>query len=680
MEFKISAIKKYIIDNLVYIIFFLYLIIFSSLAVFFNKLSGMDGLAFLLFQIGAILLPGTAIVTLFFKNKPVSSLELLIFAYVSGYIFNIIVYFLLVPLQIQKACLPLWLILDCISIYIIRKYPVKKYRTSIADWSVWGGFIACLLLIVFVIYCGDNLLPTAVKENAYYTDLLYWIGDTVELAHNFPPNHFRNTAQPYYYHYFSSIQMAVMNITTKINVAELSLVFAPFQSIVLMVSSAFLIFKQVVKSKAVFYTVLGMTILFLTAGNEADTAVNYVSHMYKAPFGFDISMAFGMFALLFLLKQFSEAKLNKYYYLMTCLSYFVCLGTKGPIGAIVLGILGIICLYHFFIKKQYKLSLPFGITLLAIFFILICFVLVSNNTSVASTLTASDAVGRLANRGISGDFFEELYYNGVPWVIARALQVFYFAFQCQYAIAIIFFIGLVLKLINYKKIDCLDIACITMSFIGCVLTLIMGHPTFSQVYFVMAAYPYALLFGIKSISDFNLPLFKEKPSIRKSIFALQIVTVCFAVIIGVQSFFTCYYFRLGWDIGIGNLNYNSSAVLKVSKTPLYNYVSYDDYEAYVWIRENTKWDDIFTSNLCLASDIVRPYCLGAFSERHILMNDTSLIKRLMNNDKNALDRLKNNDKVVYIVQYKEVSPEFDAEGLGLECVFENDSISVFKVG
>lgn len=677
MSYKMTAVKNYILENIVSIIFSAYLLIFTSLVVYFNNLSALDGIVFLFFQLGAVLLPGIGIVLLLCKNTSLSGLELFIYSYASGYILNIIIYFLFVPFQLQKAVLPALIFIDVLSIYMIKKSNIKSYSPSKADLSIWNIFIVIILCITFVVYCGNNLLPTVLAENAYYTDLLFWIGDTIELAHGFPPRHFRNIEQSYFYHYFSSIQMAVMHIITRINVAELGLVFAPFQSVILLVSSAYLLFKEVVKTKIIFFTSIGMGILLLTTGNEARTAANYVSHMYKAPFGFEIAIAFGMLSLYFIIRQFSQTHWHKYYFVMTTLCYAVCLGAKGPSGSIVLGILGILILNYFFVKKQYKVAFLYGSVLLLVFIVLFYFILLSDNNSVASTLNA-EASRRLANNGFSGAFFEKMYYGGTPWFLARGMQVIHFAFHSQYTISIIFFTGILLKIIDYKKIDCVDVACVVMSFVGCILTLCLSHPTFSQLYFIMATYPYAALFGIKSFSEFEPAFVSKNSTLKKSIFIVQIIIIITSTVIGLNSFFSSYYFKLGWNIGIGNYQDNSAPIMEVSKTPLYNYVSSEDYEAYVWIRENTNWEELFTSNLCLDAEIVRPYCLGAFSERHILMNDIPLIERLMNNDKNALEKITEKMGIDYIVQYKQISPEFDAKGLDLECVFDNNSIAIFK--
>lgn len=680
---KKRAVKEFALNKAVYMVYLLYLILFISLVTIFNKLSTMDGLLFFLFQIGGILLPGTAMVLTFCKDESISPIEFFAFSYAGGYTLNIVLYFLTVPFQLQTLVLPVLLLLDAYGVFQIKKkknmLTVWIKRPDNMDLAIWGGFIGVLLIIVLVLYCGNNLLPTAVNENAYYTDLLYWIGDTVELSHNFPPQHFRNVNQPYFYHYFSSVQLAVMHLATKINVAELSLVYSCFQPVILLVSSAFLLFRENIRTKNKLFMVLGMVALFLTTGNEADTAVNYVSHLYKVPFGFDLSMAFGMFAFFFLLRQCKREKWDGFYFLMTVLCYFTCLGTKGPIGMLVLGGLGLICLHRFFVKRQFQLSVLYGVTLLIISAVLVCFILIATNSSVSSTFKITDDIGRTANNGYVGEFFMQLYYSGVPWIIARGLQVVYFAFNSQFAVALIFFAGLILKLFDFRKIDYIDVTCAVMALTGCLLTLITSHPTFSQTYFIMATYPYATLFGIRSLADSSPDILEKKGAIKKGTVVFKIVLVLFSIVIGVKNFFTCYYFKLGWNIGIANYQHNSAPMLEVSKTPLYNYVSEDDYEAYVWIREHTDWSDLFTSNLCLDPEIPRPYCLGALSERHVLMDDLQLIENLMNNKRSALRKIQNGGKIDYIVWYKWISPEFDGEGLGLNSVFENNGIVIYEV-
>lgn len=663
----------------IYIIFLTCLFIFTYAVTFINNLPLKDGSLFLLFQIGGIVLPGTGFILISTKNISLSALELLIFSYASGYILNILLYFLLMPLHLQEGLLPLLIILDLFAVYKIRKKHSEICLPKKADLLLWGGFLFLLLAFVFVVYCGNNMLPTALEENAYYTDILYGAGDTIELSHNFPPHHFRNVNQNYFYHYFSSIQLAVIHLLTGIDIVKLYLLFLPFQSILLLVSSTLLLFRQVMKRNSTFYIFAGMLIVLFTTGNEYITSVNYVSHMYKAPFGFDISAAFGMFALLFLIRQFEQDTFHKFYYIMTMLCFFVCLGSKGPIGAIVLGVLGIVCLEHFFIKKECKTAFLTGFMLLVIFFVVSRFFLIADRSSNASSLNISNEYQRLMNNGRIGDFFNNLYDGkSVPWVIARTLQVLYFPVLCQSTIAILFYLGVLLKVVRYKSIDCLDVACIFMSFVGTILTLVMGHPTLSQTYFLMATYPYAALFGLKSISEFEIRNGETKQQLRKTVAIFKVVIVIGMSIIGVRYFFTSYHFKQSWGIGMGNYLGDSQPALQVSQNHLYNYISAEDYEAYIWIRENTDWEDLFTSNLCLDEKVVRPYILGVFSERHILMDNVKLIESLMDGWNTPLRKL-TEKRIKYIVCYKRISPRFYGGQLGLERVFDNESISVYRI-
>lgn len=673
------ASKNKFLKNAAYIIFLTCLLIFICAISLTNNLPVKDGGFFLLFQIGGILLPGTGLILMLARDISLSALELFIFSYASGYILNIVLYFLLMPLHLQKGLLALLIILDLFAVYMIRKNHSEVCTPEKTDLLLWGGFLFLLLTFVFIVYCGDNMLPTALEENAYYTDILFGAGDAIELSHNFPPRHFRNVNQTYFYHYFSSIQLSVMHLVTGIDIVKLNLLFLPFQSILLLVSSTLLLFRQIMKGNSTFYTFAGMLIVLFTTGNESITAVNYFSHMYKAPFGFDISAAFGMFALLFLIKQFEQDIFHKFYYIMTISSFFVCLGAKAPIGSIVLGVLGIICLYHFFVKKEYKTAFLYGFILLLTFLFVSRLFLIADQGSVASTLNTSNEFERLMNNGYIGDFFNNLYYEkNVPWFIARMIQILYFSIICQYPIAILFYLGVILKIIRHKTIDYLDIACVATSFVGCVLTLIMGHPTLSQTYFLMAAYPYAALFGLKSISEFKIHIGEEKHKLKKAIAISKAVIVLGASILGVRYFLTCYHFKQSWAIGIGNYQGDSQPVLQVSKNHLYNYISDEDYEAYIWIRENTDWEELFTSNLFLDEEIVRPYILGVFSERHILMDNAKLIESLMDGKKAPLRKL-TEQGIKYIVCYKRISPEFYGDQPGLERVFDNESIAVYSI-
>ena len=61
------------------------------------------------------------------------------------------------------------------------------------------------------------------------------------------------------------------------------------------------------------------------------------------------------------------------------------------------------------------------------------------------------------------------------------------------------------------------------------------------------------------------------------------------------------------------------------------------------------------------------------------MNDKLLIQNLMNNDYAAIEEIRVGSDIDYIVQYKRISPQFNGDELGLECVYENTSLAVFRI-
>ncbi|WP_148409070.1 hypothetical protein [Murimonas intestini] len=669
---------KFLNKNIVYIIFLFYLFIFTGLVVKVGGLSVLHGILFFMFQIFAITIPGIGGVLFIYKER-LSSLELLILGYASGYILNILIYFMFVPLHAGKFAIVGFIALNILSCFQIkRNYSNIVIETKYKEVIIWGIALAIILFLVFILYFGNNILPLTLKENAYYTDLLYWSGDTIELSHNFPPQHFREYTQPYYYHYFSSIQLAIEHLVTEISVIELNLNFSCFQSVMLLVSSAFIFFKEIVTSKKNLYIIVGLVVLLLTTGNELGTQMNYVAHIYKSPFGFDISLAYGMFSFLFIIKQLKKKQFCFCYYIFCMLCYGICLGSKGPNGIIVLIGLGIVCLNWFFVKKSYKKGLAYGLSLIFVFAFLYFTIIVSGRTSVASSLEITNFSGSIVSNEFLSGFYNKALDAGIPYILARGLQAVFFAFHSHQTIMIIFLVGLILKIINYKSIDILDISFVIMLCCGCVLTLVLNHPSYSQMYFMLATYPFTLLFGIKSFSEFKSSNINEK--LKKRLSALQVLICFIAILFGMNNFLQCYYFKTGFEVGISNLNHDSSTVLEISKeSAMYNYVSQADYEAYQWIRDNTNYEDVLTSNLCLDATIQRPYCLGAFSERHVLMNDKLLIQNLMNNDYAAIEEIRVGSDIDYIVQYKRISPQFNGDELGLECVYENTSLAVFRI-
>ena len=82
---------------------------------------------------------------------------------------------------------------------------------------------------------------------------------------------------------------------TEISVIELNLNFSCFQSVMLLVSSAFIFFKEIVTSKKNVYIIVGLVVLLLTTGNELGTQMNYVAHIYKNHLRYNIKKNYEMF-------------------------------------------------------------------------------------------------------------------------------------------------------------------------------------------------------------------------------------------------------------------------------------------------------------------------------------------------------------------------------------------------
>ena len=83
--------------------------------------------------------------------------------------------------------------------------------------------IFLFVISLLTVSCANFLPSSNIFENNFFQDNLYYCGNIAELAKEYPPVNFRAFFQSYSYHYFDTIQLAVIKSITSIPAFELGI-------------------------------------------------------------------------------------------------------------------------------------------------------------------------------------------------------------------------------------------------------------------------------------------------------------------------------------------------------------------------------------------------------------------------------------------------------------------------
>lgn len=630
-----------------------------------NRVSMSATIYFTLFQIGCILIPGTALFDSF-SIKGVTGIERVLLSYSIGYVLNIVIYFLVWLLNIYSFLGKIYVLIFIISLLaiIIRGNKINE-DIGTSDFS-WIWLIIILFVISFIVFSCRYALPTFIESNEYFNDLLYWAGDAVELNKEFPPVNFRTLQPNYRYHYFSALQLAVISKVTGIAAARVAFTYSSVQAVVLMGLSGYcLVVRMIRNSKA---RVLTLLLLFFSTGFEKEVPAAYFSNVYLIPMGFNTAYAFEMIIVLLVLIQMEKDKISipNMTWMMVFLA--VCTGTKGPAGAIVMVGIGITCL-QWLCEKKYKKAFAYGLTALftfgMIYFLFLQGAAKAYNTQIkAISVTNEVNVTGVADGVNVGEVTESEKTSEVlgfirylillnPWTVWIA------------------FIYMSTRLFK-RTIKRDDVMLASMIIVGVSLGYFISMYGNSQKYFSLSVFCFlAIIAGryIETIADANI--FKSFESrLRVWIFRFSI---CF-LLIGI-SIHTMKFSKHRNSLQDGIFHLMGRTVFDDREDRLSN----KEYEAYDWIRTNTEDMALLLSDRQLEGDI---YTSGVFSERHVYRykneEELELGRKAFLGEEEYLQQFI--DKGIdYIVQTKRFSPEFNVGGEYCQKVFENTDIAVWQV-
>ena len=641
------------------------LLIMTIISGIANRAAGWEMLAFWLFQIGMILLPGMAILSIL-KVKQITQMENLLFSYASGYVVSILVYYVLMFGKIEgNAGRWLCIGLSIVSLYVIHKGNETKYEGEITKGRkyVWIILLSIIFIIYFFAFSMKHVIPDYLKYNSWHGDLLYWIGDIVALEKGYPPLNFRTLSENYSYHYLGALQLALVSKVTGVSAAEVALNYSYIQAVVMLGLSTLCLTERIIVRKEV-----GLFTLFLllfSTGWEKSTGVTFFWHIYQVPMSFNIAYSLEIIIVLLVLIQMVKEKVDYANLFLLGIFLLVCTGTKGPSGAVVLCGIGIVCLC-WILRKEYKKSLMYGIIALTAFCIVYFGLLASGNSNYLRGAVYDDPYkisiynNLIVNLKIlfwkTLKYFLNLFLIN-PWtVVPGGIYILYVIFK--------------------KCIKSDDMMFLFMGIIGTVLGYILHYYGNSEIYFSLSVLPFIAILAGKGIDvAVGAVLFSKS----KRMFVESIVTVSAVGGILTVAWMGNWKNSLQDYVICGIQHLIGRETEYVSNTQMMTGI---EYEAYKWIEENTEDTSVLLSDRMLEEESFC-YIPGVFAERYVYYyaDKTEIEKAISCFGGNSEEIGFFADKGIdYIVQNKRISSEKKLfSDKYTEVVYENTEVIVYRL-
>lgn len=606
-------------------------------------------------QLAVVFLPGMAAYTFVSdKDRPKDLLSILTYGVFLGFCFNVVSYFLLAAAG-QLRLARWWSYAACAASAVLicaRRNWIRIACFRRRDLPAWALFLVYAVL-VFLAYSAKNAPPFTAGVNGYHQDLLYWLENASALTRGYPPVDPRvNVGKVFYYHFFSSIQIAYTALSGGTSVFSLGVsYFWVFKSI-LVFGSVYLALERYPDGARL----AGMISLLFCTGFEDISLINYCSHLWLNPFGFDIGFAFGILFLCFMLQQDEEAFRGSVYFL-TVLTFGMCTGSKAPVALVLLAAAGVICL-RWLIRKEYKKAFVYGISLVTVFTVIMVF-----------------CVG-VFQKNWSGNG-TQIGFRGFD----RLVQVLFLSHPL---IAFLVLAGLIPGAIR-RQLDLTDTALLISYLFGAGLGIFVIHDGASEMYYVMAACIPGILFAYRTLSK-TWETITGKP-VRWAVLAVAgilLCTGCCRMLFSGEKKSLAACTDTGFRVAAGTFDDPKPEGYRVTAS---------DYQALEWIRRNTPADSVVLSDKAVISRSERYMCYGTFSERQAYIEGDGyyrqgfleererrrdVVRRVLKNDPDAIREAKA-DGVQYIVHTLNVTRKFKPDETLLEAVYQSQSIYVYRI-
>ena len=649
-------------------------LIFLCLAFILYKISFIDFIKYLTFQVFYIALPGCFIYRKLRLKDDI--IEKLTISYGLGIIFTIIQYYIFYSINIRML---LFIVGPLISSFELIALFKNKKSEPVKNQIPYGLFslFTLVFMIMFICFTLNNPLPSLVGRATYYQDILWYIGNVQSHIRSAMPVDSRLSGVAFKYHYFMTLHVGVMQYVTKIDTASLFFQFSHMGKLAFLFFSLYTLGKYMFHSskKATafvfiyFFTSSASAIINSSPRSEAFLNVNFQDIIFITS-GFALSMGFMCLTVAFLIKQFKQQKLNKSHLIATCAFLFATSGSKGPLGAMIIAVMLAIMVICIVQGRYNKVIGIYSAILLLVFLVVYKFLLSDGDATlglsvgylVKGTVLAQYITGRLS---------------------LAALIPIHFLLYLPFA-APIFIIWFVQRVWHFKSTEMHQFLLGGLVICGALASYLLKQDGHSEVFFLMAAIPFIELCALEWIFNNYRKLNLISGAVLFALLVLSVSTTVLTI------------------SGVSTISYNK-ALLVWNKTSYEavsskNSITKYEYEAMNWIKYNTPTNAIIAGDRYYYSEDkadkgARYFYYSAFSQRQfflegwyyhykvgspILDKKRQIINDFYSGEKGSLDELIR-ENVSYIIVSKCVHPNLKLTFENLELKFKNRDIEIYSV-
>lgn len=648
--------------------------------------SGIDLLKFLFCQIFAIFLPGLVVGIFIYKEGTI--IEIVSFGYAIGYCINIIEYFVLYTLHLERFSLVLVFIVAATAVYILVEkqkdinYGEEKHELALL--LIFSGYMLVSIMLYSANYLSPRYNPLGFTE--MNRDLQFWCSNAVSLKNSFFPNATYFTDATLFYHYFSSMHVGFLSKLTGIDVFSLAFTLYPFGKCILLVGGFnFLLNRYKLESGKIFLMSL---ILFIPYWL-------YVAHLTARSFGLDIGVAFGFWYLATFILLIRKEKFNPKLCGLNLLFWFVCCGAKAPVASVLIFIPFFYCCL-WLVQRKFGRAFGYGGGVVGLFLIvsIVCSGMLrifmgaqqADGESFSMLLYSSqdsEYLNRYAKYGKLVMFVHNVIYR-----MYRSHQVLFIVTLFCFALFLFFFLK---KKMEMKNVVLATVMLVT-TVIGYIMRVVINAGGGSEYYFAMTADLTAIVFDAVVIERAWQEI-KIKEHFLRSRF-VQVAVVCLGLY-GAYHMVFAYdsqflkSLKSGYDMITGNGSFSEVSF------------SLDEANACIWIKEHSDKDVVVVNDRTTVGGESDIYYFGIFSERPQYIEATGLLayvdlrnkeislrdemdkriylaERLYGNDVTVIEELKEAG-VRYVIQNDNITPSFLYEEGLLEEKYVSGDITVYEI-
>lgn len=653
-------------------------IIFAFVATIVSRLSMMDFVLFVAVQFICVYIPGLAILRL--NRITLEDAQIRNFvAYAIGYCMSILVYLLLLMMGLQHLSRTISIAIAVLALLLVCKQKDAAPPASLRERYFMAAIMTLCLVIGMVVFQYSNRMPIEEGNNIFVSqDLVFWFRNCVAATKSYPLPELSVMGKDFYYHYFTSVEIAWLHYMTGIEILDLCFTYSYLITLFLLSSGVYVVGRGVITNREM----ASWAVLFIlfTSSLEIYTHIFYSPHIFSVSFGFAEGLAISCFSLYFFVRWFRSGFTSNIDVVFSVLFLMVCTGLKGPVAAVVLVGYGIGCIMAIFTNGTFGRIVATGFAYLIVFVLIMALFVLNNHESSVEGSTSELTVS-LTGTMFHSHLYEKLYQDlmsAIPLCPLVYIIVFILYIFSAMLIPTILFMYAVKRCPLIKGVNLIMLSIVVC---GIVLTMFVSQSGMSQMYFMLVSILYLILLSFSLLSRDSLVTVNHK--------------------------FLCGVFLLGIMLFVGQLaskaipfvrgTLNSLHVINLKQNFMEESgftISKAEIEGLRWVRDHVSEDVVLLSNKVLEENGgARCFWVSSITERQIyfesydysnlsensIKDKKELVARFYNGDKEISSFLKK-EGVAYAVVFKHLhyNPELYSANKD-NLVFENRDMFLLKL-